>query len=148
MCIAITTNNVKCSLAPKYDYCHIHAKARIEALSKKVNDQRIELTTLNKRCQTLSQKFKIINRLDYIKSRLKPICINRSYRAIVKDYDYCREIEAIFKKPFHDCIIEYEDLLLQRNDIVHPYQKKSWITQPYRRIIYNKTLSELATRVC
>ena len=148
MCIALTTQNTICLLAPKFEYCQIHANMRIKAMNKKIKDQRSELTILNERCQKLAQKLKIINRIDYLKSRLKPLCYNRGYRSVINDYDYCRQVEAIFNKPFNECIVEYDLLLQKRNDIVHPYQKKTWEEKPYRRMIHNKSLTELAVFAC
>lgn len=147
MCNSITASNTKCLLAPSQDICHIHAKIRLSKLEKKVADQRVELATFNRRYQELAQKVKIVQRIDYLKTKLRPLCRNRGYRSLITDLQYRREIEAIFNKSFHECIDEYDNLLMIRNEIVHPYQKKTWDLQPYRRMVYNKSLNELAVCV-
>jgi hypothetical protein len=114
-------------------------------LEKKIAEQRKELYIINERCRTLSLQIKVIQDIDYYKSRLLLIAPNVAYKSILSCKDYSREIEAIFNRPFSECLQYYKDLLNTRNHLVHKFTSINWEdkkTKYYRRYT-KKTLTEL-----
>ncbi len=115
-------------------------------MEKKICNQRNELYTLNKRCQGLENRLDIVYRCDYIKSRLRVIDPESSYRYIITNKRYKYEIEDIFGLPFDMCRDAYDELLRRRNEIVHRYTQNAWNAEKNnKRRITGKSLSELAT---
>lgn len=110
-------------------------------LQQRIAAQRKEIQTLNKRCQELSYQIKIINDIDYYKSRMSLISKKVAYRAILKNDKYQREVEAIFNKPFKECLDLYEKKLHERNYLVHRFTSNTWKKDKPSRT--NKSLTEL-----
>lgn len=115
-------------------------------LEKIICDQRKELHELNDRCRLLSIQLKVINDLDYYKSRLAIIDPNVAYKAILTNECYKREVESVFNKPFEECLAFYDQLLITRNQIVHRYTSYNWGNKKriYNRKFTKKSLTELA----
>lgn len=115
-------------------------------LEKKIGEQRKELQILNERCRYLTLQIKVIQDIDYYKSRLLLIAPNLAYKSILSMREYSREIEAIFNRPFNECLQYYKDLLDIRNQLVHKFTSTSWIDykSKYYRRYTKKTLIELA----
>lgn len=115
-------------------------------LEKKISEQRKELRIMNERYRILALQLKVIQDIDYYKSRLLIIAPNLAYKVILSRKEYSREIEAIFNRPFSECLQYYKDLLDIRNQLVHKFTSTSWIdykTKYYRRLT-KKSLVELA----
>ena len=116
------------------------------ALEKKITAQRRELHIMNERCRMLALQLKIIRDIDYYKSRLSMIAPKLAYKVVLSRREYRREIEAIFNKPFDECLPYYKELLNARNQLVHRFTSASWIEcdSRYQRKMTRKTLIELA----
>jgi hypothetical protein len=119
----------------------------MEALEHRIYNQRNELAALNKRCQELENRLNVIYRCDYIKSRLQSVESGASYRYLLTNRKYRRACEDIFGMPFDQCRDAYDDLLRQRNGIVHKYTQNAWqYSEKRKRVPTGRTLTELATR--
>lgn len=110
----------------------------------RVYNQRVELRRLNERCQALSNKLLIIERVDYIKSRLSSICPDASYRDIIMNGRFRADVCEIFKLPFQECMPYYNDVIDRRNKIVHRFTSSDWDYKPRKRKLKRKTLEQLA----
>ena len=115
------------------------------ALEKKIASQRRELNIMNERCRMLALQLKVIRDIDYYKSRLSIIAPKLAYKVVLARREYRREIEAIFDRPFNECLQYYRELLDIRNKLVHRYTSTSWVDceTRYQRKLTRKTLTEL-----
>jgi hypothetical protein len=116
-------------------------------LETKIKEQRNELRILNEKCRQLASQLKVINDIDYYKSRLVVLAPKTPYKKIIANEKYKKEIEEIFNLPFEECLPTYEKMRNMRNEIVHRHTSFEWEKpQISKRIITNKTLSELAKK--
>jgi hypothetical protein len=115
-------------------------------LEKIISDQRKELHALDQKCKLLTLQLKVIQDIDYYKSRLMIILPNTPYKKILTNEMYKREVESVFNKPFDECLSTYEEMLNIRNQIVHKYTSSDWKNKDtiYNRKFTNKSLTELA----
>ena len=117
-------------------------------LEKKISEQRKELCIMNERYRTLALQLKVIQDIDYYKSRMTLIAPNIAYKMILSCEEFRREIESIFNRPFNECLPYYKDLLNIRNQLVHKFTSTSWTVADYKTKHYRrytkKTLAELA----
>jgi len=114
-------------------------------LERRITNQRDELHKLNERCRDFSAQMRIIQDIDYYKSRLSKLAPDAPYKAIIANRTFIREIEAIFNIPFDQCLSHYKELLQIRNQIVHKFTHTTWHNdKQYERKFTKKTLIELA----
>jgi len=114
-----------CKIPSKDDLCHIHMKS--SKLAKKVKDQAVEITILNKRLSEATRKLYIIDQLDRIKYELAPYAKKRSFRQAIADLTLKDNIELIFDAPQSECIGIYDSLLTKRNILTHRYTSRDWV---------------------
>ena len=113
------------------------------SLETKIHHQRKELEILNNRCQSLTNKIKLINEVDYYKYKLRSISTSIPYKKIIGDKRFIRDIESIFNRPFNECLEYYKQLLAERNDLVHNHTKRNWISSKDSNI--KRSLDDLLT---
>ena len=111
----------------------------------RIRNQRLELKVLNERCRDMSNQLGVIDRVDYIKSRLHGLDNNNSYRSIIMDRKFKIEVMEIFNRPLHECIIYYDELITRRNLIAHKFTRQNWGLDRKKRNMTNMTLEQLAS---
>lgn len=141
MCIFIKSDNSKCRIPSKDDYCHIHRNREqssfkviyvdseqeiIDKLKAKIKLQAEEITILNNRLSVANRKLQIIDQVDKIKYKLAPECIGRSFRDAIQDTRLKEEVEELFNASQEQCLAIYDSLLNKRNMLVHRYTAKDW----------------------
>lgn len=99
---------------------------KYKRLMKKINDQKLELTIINKRLSESNRKMKIIEECDRIKYELAPLSYNCGFRQTISNPWNKKKIEAIFNTNQSECIRIYNDLLQKRNILAHKYTRKAW----------------------
>lgn len=139
-------NDRKCRIKTTNDYCHIH-KADGKLLNK-INSQKEELAILNKKLSEASRKLHVIDEIDRIKTELRPLSLNCSFRHAIGNRNNKEEIERIFDAPFEECRSIYDALLELRNEITHRYSKRDWetgeINPTYKKRTYYRSVRSLA----
>jgi hypothetical protein len=137
-------DNRPCRIPTKNALCHVHQRS--SKLMKKVMDQKLELTTLNKRLSEAMRKLHIIDECDRVKYELLPISQHCSFRTSITNPDNKEIIESIFNAPFDKCLFIYNDLLDKRNVLTHRYTSRDW-SKEKKRARHSRTLQELVVSI-
>ncbi len=127
-------NKRNCMVPTKNNLCHIHIRLvavvdqeKIDKLKAKIDNQSRELAVINNRLQEAQRKLQIIEYADYVKYRLAPFAIDRSFKAAIRDPTNADEICELFGVDITRCESIYEELLNKRNILTHKYTHQNWI---------------------
>jgi len=113
-------------------------------LEQKIANQRKELHALNERNKVINAKLRILDDIDYYKSRLNLIAPNVPYKRAINNIHAKRQIEHIFNLPFNECAGHYKELLDKRNEIAHRHTRGGWsASNVFKRRFTKKTLAQL-----
>lgn len=105
------------------------SSSTITNLVKKIDIQQHELDQIRERLQIAERKIDIIIEVDRIKSLLLEVnntTHTRPFRKIIQDESLRDEIESIFNAPYDQCLSIYNDLLRERNQVVHFHTRHNW----------------------
>ena len=132
-CRAMKKDNTPCTRSShKGGYCKQHGQTEKIAMFKK------ELSKLHRRVRdyvqrtnVLYEQIDLIQRLDWIKFRLREIGgYGRAFREIASDIVHQDALEELFGLPFYKIEKTYLDMLERRNGICHKYTKFNWNKRP------------------
>jgi len=104
------------------DYCCLHI------YTEKIKMLKKELAVVHKKIQSYSEKLKnaesrlnIIDKTDYFKRKLYDLDPNRSHFKVLRDFRFKRDIERMFGMSYNESVDYFENLVKERNKIVHRY---------------------------
>ena len=101
----------------------------IDNIMADIGDLKNDIRVLQEKNRELSEKLRIIDDMDYYKYRIRMVSSNPSYKSVISNIHFLREVEAIFNMPFDECLPYYKELLDKRNRIVHRYTMSYWSEQ-------------------